>query len=67
MRRTVKFKVALSDRGAIKFDSGGAAVIRLETDEQQMADVAMLLAGSGKVIDATFTFDDTLDTDDDGG
>ena len=68
MKKTLKLKAILADRGAIKFDSGGAAVIKLEASEDQAAEVAALLVSSGKVIDCAFTFEEEADVDSgDGG
>jgi hypothetical protein len=43
----IEFFATLSERGCCKFDRDGAAVIKLITDAQQMAEVMKLQAYSG--------------------
>lgn len=43
----IEFFATLSERSCCKFDRDGAAVIKLETDAQQMAEVMKLQAYAG--------------------
>jgi hypothetical protein len=43
----IEFFAALTERSCCRFDRDGAAVIKLETDAQQMAEVMKLQAYAG--------------------
>lgn len=51
MKDKLEFFATLAERGAGKIDADGAAVLKLNTDAQQLSEVLKLLAfGSGKLL-----------------
>ncbi len=65
MKKTLRLQAVLADKGAIRFDAGGASYIKFEAGEDQAAEAAALLMASGKVIDCTFTYDEEGNKSDD--